>query len=174
MRQLATFLRRYLLRRAIVVTLAVVVSVGSVGGIAYALSSDSPTVPAGSSIAAGTTPSTTTPTGSSAKPGAAARRQQLARLVKLLRHAVRVQIVVPATNGGFRTVDIDKGTVTALSSTSITVAPLDGSSPVSATITSSTHEPKNTTISQGESVYLLSSDGNALIIRPAKTKSSST
>ncbi len=83
----------------------------------------------------------------------------------LLRRAVHVEVVVPKAGGGFRTLDIDRGTVTALSSSSVTVTPPGGRAPVTAAITSTTREPKGAP-TMSEQVVLVSSGGDALAIRP--------
>jgi len=160
-------MKKSLANRSVVVAAAIAASVGSVGGIAYALTSGSSTpLPNGAAVL---NTSTTAGSGSSGAAGTATPSKRGSRIKAILGHAVRVQVVVPKSGGGYQTVDLDRGSVTALSSTSITVAPLDGSSPVTATITSSTHEPKNVTITEGENVVLLSSDGDALLIRPMRT-----
>ncbi|GEM_PF-1645755 len=160
-------------RHAVVVASVVVISVGGVGGIAYALTSGGSGSPgsAGTPSASGSSSGSggATGTGSSGS-GAGAKSPKATRsgskIAALVGRAVHAEIVVPKSGGGYQTLDLDRGTVTSLSSTSVTIDSLDGGTPVTAAITSSTHEPKTATISQGEQVILVSSGGNVLILRP--------
>lgn len=174
MRILGSLSKRSLPARAVAVVSAVALGVGAAGGAAYALTAGSPQPPGAASGSGSAAQAAVTPTalGQSSSPTAtvtAARRRS--GIYRFLRGAVHAEVEVPAAGGGFRTIDIDKGTVSALSSTSITIAPADGRSPITATITSSTHEPKRVTLSQGEKVFLVSSDGKALAIRPVRPAS---
>lgn len=178
MGNLRSTFKRLVAKRALVVAGAVVLSVGGVAGIAYALTSGGPSTAgsagstSGSSSSSGSTSGT--PTGASAQSGAAKGKGAVSRLGSLIDRAVHAEVVVAKAGGGYETIDLDRGTVSAVSSTSVTVSPLDGAAPVTATITSSTHEPKSVTISEGEQVILISSDGNALLLRPDTKATSGT
>jgi len=167
--------------------LVVCVSTGGVGAMAYALSSasSSPAATAASPPSAPT--STLPPSFSSAGAGPAsggstlggpvttrATRRTLGRILRILGSSVQGQLVVPTKAGGYRTVDLDKGDIIAVSATSITVEPLNGATPATAAITSHTREPKNQALSTGEEVTLLSSNAKALLIRPVKLPSATT
>jgi len=144
--------------RTVIVAAVALASVASVGGISYALTANTesgPAASAGGFAAAGTgAPST-----------ALGKQVVRGRVARLVHRAVHIDVVVPAAGGGFRTIDFDKGTVSAVSTSSITVDPADGDAPITAAITSTTREPKGA-VSDGQSVLLVSSEGNALIIRP--------
>jgi hypothetical protein len=141
---------------------AATASVAGVGGLAYAL-----TAGAGAVTPAAATQSVTSSPASQLAAGGTSTAPSNGRagVGRLLRRAVHVEIVVPKQGGGFRTIDIDRGTVTAISSTSITVTPAGGRAPVTAAITSATRQPAGA-VTQSEQVVLVSSDGNALIVRP--------
>lgn len=175
MRNVLNFMKSHLANRAAAVVGAMVIAVGAVGGIAYAVSSGSSPATAGStSNTSSTPPANSTQGGASAQGGSATQKKPAGRaLFKVLTRAVHAEIVLPEKGGtGYRTVDLDRGTITSLSSTSITINPVVGGSPVTAAITSTTHEPKNSALSQGETVVLVYSGGDALIVRPVKTASS--
>jgi hypothetical protein len=172
---LASVLKHSLTKKSVAATAAVVCSVGGLGGIAYAITAGPPSSPAVSASA--TVPPTTQPgstqQGSSPSAGPSsnsrsAKGKALGRLLKILSRAVHGEVVIPAAGGGFRTVDFDKGSITSISSSSITISSLDGGSPVTANITSTTREPK-AGLTQGQTVVLLSSNGDAVAIRPLRT-----
>ncbi len=151
--------------RTVIVAAVALASVASVGGISYALTANTESGPAANSgsFAAAGTPSPSTALGKQVVRG---------RVARLVHRAVHIDVVVPVAGGGFRTIDFDKGTVSAVSTSSITVDPADGDAPITVAITGSTREPKGA-VSDGQSVLLVSSQGNALIIRP-KTQTSAT
>lgn len=182
MRNFGSTLKKLIARRAVAVTSVVVVCVGGVGGIAYVLTSGgssspnaaSPPSPSESSSGSGSTTSGGTGSGASGQSGDSKPTGAESKLDALIARAVHAEIVVPQAGGGYETVDLDRGTVTSLSSNAVTLSPIDGASPVTVSITPSTREPKPTTIGQGEQVILVSSNGNALILRPdAKANSAS-
>jgi len=131
---------------------AVVVALAA-GGVAYA-----------------TAPSTASPS-ATAKPGVAAtatpalRFPALRRDVRyLVRHTVHAELVVKLP-GGYKTVDVDRGTLTSVSNTSITLTRPDGPM-VSATITPQTRffglpEAK---LSTGDRVIVVQTGGNAVLV----------
>ncbi len=153
--------------RTVIVAAVALASVASVGGISYALTANTQSGPAAASAGGFAS------TGTAATAGALHKQVVRGRIARLVHRAVHIDVVVPAAGGGFRTIDFDKGTVSAVSTSSITVDPADGDAPITAAITSTTREPKGA-VSDGQSVLLVSSDGNALIIRPhAQTSPSS-
>ena len=156
-------------RRAMAAVAAATASVAGVGGLAYALTSGG----VSASPAAAVSPSGSTGASVLAAGGATDQAGRRRGLRGLVRRAVHVDIVVPKAGGGFRTVDIDRGTVTGLSSTSITVTPPGGRAPVTAAITSATREPKGAP-TMSEQVVLVSSGGDALAIRPVRSSAAST
>jgi hypothetical protein len=162
-------------KRAVAVAGVAALSAASVGGIAFAVTSVTQPSSGSSSHAATITASTSTQGGSSgnASPGANTGTR-IRRALRILTNAVHVEVVLPAKGGGFRTIDLDKGNIDTVSATSITITPLDGAAPVTAAITSSTREPKGVTFTDGEKVVLVSSDGNALGIRPVRTAAGSS
>ena len=147
-------------RRSVLLVAVGAASVASVGGVSYALTSDTQAAPAPSSVAPA--PATVTAASTSAK------GRVTGRVGRILKRAVHIEVVLPAPGGGFRTVDVDRGTVTALTSSSITVTPADGNAPITDVITSSTRQPK-VPVASGQAVLLVSSSGDALIIRHARS-----
>ncbi len=113
--------------------------------------------------------------GSSARPGHCHRRVLLGQLRRLFRHSEHAEFLVNTPNKGEITVDVDKGTLTAISGSSIEITRPDGTT-VSATITPSTHffglaESK---LGSGDRVLLVQTGGNAVDVgaRPPKPASS--
>ncbi len=151
-------------RRIMAAAAAATASVAGVGGLAYALTSGGASV----SPTAVTVPSPGA-TGASVLAGGPSNAPGRGRGLRgLVRRAVHVEVVVPKKGGGFRTLEIDRGTVTALSSSSITVTPPGGRAPVTAAITSTTREPKGAP-TMSEQVVLVSSGGDALALRPVRS-----
>jgi hypothetical protein len=166
----ANSLKHRLFNRTAAIVAAIVVGAGAVAGIAYAVGSSS----SGSSIATGTTTTTGAPASSVAvqdavlTDAATKRLKQLGGILRVLARAVHAEVVVPLPTGGYRTIDLDKGTITSVSATSITISPEEtGASPVTASVTSSTRLPKKVPLADGELVALVSSNGDALVIRHA-------
>ena len=130
---------------------AIVVALAA-GGVSYA------TTPSASAPNSGKTAVVTT-----AKP--AAKYPVLRRdFRKLVRHTVHANLIVK-TPSGFKTVDIDRGKLTSVSSTAISLTRPDGPT-VSATITSSTKfiglpESK---LAAGDGVVVVQTGGNAVLI----------
>lgn len=158
-------------RRRVAATVAAVLAVGAVSGFAYAETSGS----AGSSSqasgvaqAASSPPSTQSPGNggsSTARPGAKAG----AGVAGLLKRAIHVEAILPDPGGsGYRVVDVDRGTVGAISASSITVNRPDGKS-VTATVNTSTRFGAGSPPSVGEQVVLVQSNGTAVRVaaRPA-------
>jgi len=149
-------------RRMLAVVAAAAASVATVGGLAYGLTAGG----TGPSLTAVTAPGSTGAVTDAAAGGSTTSPSNARHgLRALVRRAVHVEIVVAKPAGGFRTIDIDRGTVSAVSSTSITVTPPGGRAPVTAAITSTTRQPGGA-VTQGEQVVLVSSDANALAVRP--------
>jgi hypothetical protein len=171
----ASSIRHKLFNRTAAVALAIVVGAGAVAGIAYAVGSGSSST---SNTVASATTTTSTPGSVVVQDGmlvnaTTKRLRQLGGILRVLGRAVHAEVVVPVSTGGYRTIDLDKGTITSLSSTSITIAPEEsGASPVTATITSSTRQPKKVALADGDLVALVSSNGDALLIRHAHAPAS--
>lgn len=137
-------------RRALMLVGIGVVSVGSVAGVSFALTSSSGS-PAAAAVTASTTKSST------AKP-AGIRMRGLA----ILRRAVSGELEL-STKNGFVTYDFDRGVVTSISASSITVLRADSQS-VTEAVTGTTHMPKRGVPTQGENVAVISTGGKALYI----------
>lgn len=141
-------------RRALLLGGIGILSAGSVAGVSYALTS-STSGPANAQVAAVTSSSQKTTTSPKVP-----RPYQRARAV--LRRAVSGEIEL-ATKSGFVTIDFDRGSVTSISSDSITILRPDGVS-VTDTISSATHMPKKGVPTKGENVFVVSHSGNALYL----------
>lgn len=135
-------------RRALVLIGIGVVSAGSVAGVSFALTSGT-TAAAAPAQTASTTQSSST----------AGRR---ARGIAILRRAVHGELEL-STKNGFVTYDFDRGIVTSISSSSITVLRADSQS-VTEAVTGSTHMPKRGVPTKGEDVAVVSTAGNAVYI----------
>ncbi len=168
------FVKSHLANRVAAVVAAMVIAVGAVGGIAYAVSSGSSPATPSSTSGTGAPPSSSGQSGASAQGSSTQKKHAGGALARLLARAVHAEVVVPMKGGGYRTVDLDRGTIEAVSSTSITIDPTGGGAAVTAAITSTTHQPKKVALSKGETVVLVYSGGNALIVRPVKTSSTSS
>ena len=132
-------------RRALLVTGIGVLAAGSVAGVSFALTSSS-----GSPSAAGTT----------AKPAATPKANGTppARARRVLRRTVHGQIEI-ATKNGFVTFEFDRGVVTSISSSEITVLRPDGQS-VTEAITGTTQMPKRGVPAKGQNVVVISVGSN--------------
>jgi hypothetical protein len=139
-------------RRAVLLAGIGVVSAGSVAGVSVALSSNSTPAPS-THVASGTATSSN---------GSAFGKIRKARIQQVLRRAVSGQIEL-STKNGFVTVDFNRGAVTAISSSSITVLRADGQHETAA-ISSSTHMPKRGTPADGQQVVVVSEGGNTLYV----------
>jgi hypothetical protein len=132
------------------VTAGAVVVALAAGGVAYATTPSAPT----------------TPSASAASSSALRLRHPVIRrdVIWLVHHSVHAQLIV-STKNGYRTVDIDKGRLVSDSSTTITIVRPDGPQ-VSATVTSSTKffGLKESQLSRGDGVILVSSNGDALYV----------
>lgn len=113
--------------------------------------------------AATTTPSTTAPANG-------ARAQKLRKFLR--RHTVHSTITVK-TKSGYETVDLARGTITAISSGSITVKSPDGVS-LTATINDKTkfHNTTEQQLADGDKVGVLALDGVARRVNAPPTTSS--
>jgi hypothetical protein len=147
-------------RRALTLIGIGVVSAGSVAGVSFALTSSSAT-PAAASVTASTTKS------SSARP-AGIRLRGLA----ILRRAVSGELEL-STKNGFVTYDFDRGVVTSISASSVTVLRADSQS-VTEAVTGTTHMPKRGVPTQGEDVAMISTGGKALYIFDLEPRKSGT
>jgi hypothetical protein len=166
-------------RRAVLLAGIGVVSAGSVAGVSFALTSSS-------TPAASTHVASTTATSSAGGTGGTWGHIRKAKIRQVLRRAVSGQIEL-ATKNGFVTVDFNRGAVTSISSSSITVLRADGQH-VTDAVTAKTHMPKAGTPTDGRQVVVVSENGNALYVlnvgspaagakktsTPAKTSSSNT
>jgi hypothetical protein len=149
-------LKRSAWRRAVLLAGVGVVSAGSVAGLSFALSSNS--TPSAATHVASTSGTTSS---SGTKPAWGNVRH--ARLRHVLRRAVSGQIELK-TKTGFITVDFNRGAVTAISTSSITILRADGQH-VTDAVTSKTHMPKNGGApTDGKQVVVVSENGNALYI----------
>jgi hypothetical protein len=151
-------------KRALLVAGIGVVAAGSVAGVSFALTSSS------GSPAAATTTATAKPSTTS---GANGVRQ---RALQVLRRSVHGDIEV-ATKNGYVTFEFDRGAVTSISSSQITVLRPDGQS-VTEAITGSTRMPVRGVPAKGQNVVVISVGGNTYRIvdvgafRPAGSSSS--
>ncbi len=138
MSQLAGRIFTHLGGRAVIAGAAAVASVAAVGGSAWALTSSSSSTPPAVQTPAPSSGSLKSPAASRAH----GRRHHAkapaveARLKALVRRAVHVDAVVRMKTG-FVTVSIDRGKVTSVSPTSITLQEADGQS-VTDSVTSTT------------------------------------
>ena len=139
-------------RRALLLTGIAVVSAGSVAGVSFALTSATTTAqPATSHAAATTSQSSSAAKSSISRPAA--------RALQVLRRTVTAQVKID-TKDGYVTFEFDRGVVTSISSSSVTVLRPDGQS-VTEGLTSSTHMPKAGTPKTGQNVAVISVAGNA-------------
>jgi hypothetical protein len=136
-------------RRALVLIGIGVVSAGSVAGVSFALTSGS---------SATSAPAATT-SASNSTAGASGIRQ---RGRAILRRAVTGDIEL-STKNGFVTYEFDRGAVTSISSSSITVLRADGHS-VTEALTGTTHMPVRGVPTTGENVVVISTGGKAVRI----------
>ena len=136
-------------RRALVLVGIGVVSAASVAGVSFALTSNSSSSSPAATAAASTSSATAT-TG--------VRQRALA----ILRRTVSGEIEL-ATKHGFVTYEFDRGIVTSISSSSITVLREDGKS-VTEAVTGSTRMPVRGVPTMGENVVVISTGGNAVRI----------
>ncbi|MFZ0668035.1 MAG: hypothetical protein WAM97_19980 [Acidimicrobiales bacterium] len=141
-------------RRALLLGGIGLISAASVAGVSYGLTSSS----SGTTVAQVAT-STTPASGTSTTPKI---RQPYQRARAVLRRAVSGSIEIDTKNG-FVTIDFDRGTVSSISSSGITVLRPDGMQ-VSEAVTSKTHMPKAGVPTKGENVIVVSDSGNALYI----------
>ncbi|MGO9342419.1 MAG: hypothetical protein ACLP6E_07850 [Acidimicrobiales bacterium] len=153
-------------QRALLVTGIGVLAAGSVAGVSFALTSSS-----GSPAAAGTT--------ASAKPSTSTKANGLRqRELQVLRRTVSGQIEI-ATKNGFVTFEFDRGVVTSISSSDITILRPDGKS-VTEGVNGSTRMPKRGVPAKGQNVVVISTGGNSYRIvdvgpfRPSGGSSSSS
>jgi hypothetical protein len=117
------------------------------------------------------TAATTTP----ATAGAQANATRAQKVHKFLRrHTVHSTITVK-TKSGYETIDLARGSITAISSGSITVQSADGTS-LTATINDKTkfHNTTEQQLADGDKVGVLAYDGVARWVNAPKTSSSST
>jgi hypothetical protein len=132
-------------RRALVLIGIGVVSAGSVAGASFALTSSS----------AATAPTATASVAKSSTPAAKVRH----RRVSILRSAISGDVEL-GTKNGFVTYDFDRGAVTSISISSITVLRPDSVS-VTEALTAATHMPVKGVPTTGENVVVISTGGKA-------------
>ncbi len=152
-------------QRALLVTGIGVLAAGSVAGVSFALTSNT-----ASPAAAGTT--------AAAKPSTSTKANGLRqRELQVLRRTVHGDIEI-ATKNGYVTFEFNRGVVTSISSSEITVLRPDGVS-VTEGINGSTHMPKRGVPAKGQNVVVISVGSNSYRIvdvgafRPLGTSSSS-
>jgi hypothetical protein len=136
-------------RRALMLIGIGVVSAGSVAGVSFALTSSSGTTAAPAATAS-STKTATSPSG--------IRQRRLA----ILRRTVSGQIEL-STKNGFVTYEFDRGVVTSISSSAITILRQDSKS-VTEAVTSTTRMPVRGVPTTGENVMVISNGGNAVRI----------
>jgi hypothetical protein len=144
-------------RRAMLLAGIGVVAAGSVAGVSFALTSSTNSNPAAS------TPSTPSTSSSGTKQDSDGWGQiRRAKVREVLQRAVSGQIEL-RTNSGFVTVEFDRGVVSSISSSSVSVLRSD-SKTITEAITSKTHMPKRGTPAKGQQVVVVSEGGNALYV----------
>ena len=161
-------LKRYITKSVATGTVVAVLAVAGVAGGAFALTSSTQSpAPTSTTVALGSTHAKGTHHGSKAHNGGAAKsilRSELAHAAKMLRYAIGVQVTLH-TKSGDEVVEIERGTVTALSTTSVTVKRIDGQS-FTASISSTTREPRKAELKDGAKVVLIESSSHAAVILP--------
>ncbi|MHB8262248.1 MAG: hypothetical protein ACYDGY_00635 [Acidimicrobiales bacterium] len=157
----------HMTKRAVVATVVFTLAVAGVAGGSFALTASTQTSPP---PASSTTPGSTHAKGSHAgrahhrKFVKGILRRELKHASKMARHAIGVQITLH-TKSGDKMVEVERGTVTALSSTSITIKRIDGQS-FTATLSTTTHEPRKAALKDGAHVVLVESSGHATLVLP--------
>jgi hypothetical protein len=144
-------------RRALVLIGIGVVSAGSVAGVSFALTSGSTTAV---SAQAGSAQTASTSKGTAKSSSTAGDRRQ--RVGAILRRSVHGEIELK-TSSGFVNYDFDRGAVTSISSSSITVLRADNQS-VTEAVSGSTHMPVRGVPTKGENVVVISTGGKAVRI----------
>lgn len=154
--------------RRILIALGAVAAL-AMGGLAYAASAASggstQPSPAPVVLTAADTPAPSRPGAPKAAPSRAAHRRA-GGVPGLVRRVVHAELVVREKGGAFKTIDIDRGTIDALSSRSITVTRPDKVS-VTEAIESTTRFPGRTEsrLKVGEKVVVISSASRATAVR---------
>ncbi len=161
-------LKRHITKSVAIGTVVAVLAVAGVAGGAFALTSSTQSpAPVSTTTAPGSTHAKGTHHGSKAHHRRLVKgilRRELSRAAKMARHAIGVQVTLH-TKSGDKIVEVERGTVTALSATSITVKRIDGQS-FTASISSTTHEPRKAALKDGAKVVLMESSGHATVILP--------
>ncbi|MCL4443397.1 MAG: hypothetical protein M1456_04810 [Actinobacteria bacterium] len=161
-------LKRHITKSVAIGTIVGVLAVAGVAGGAFALTSSTQSpAPTSTTAAPGSTHAKGTHHGSKAHHRSLVKgilHRELARAAKMARHAIGVQVTLH-TKSGDKVVEVERGTVTALSATSITVKRIDGQS-FTASISSTTHEPRKAALKDGARVVLMESSGHATVILP--------
>jgi len=146
---------------------AAVVAVAA-GGVAMASTPSTPTSSASSSTSAST---------SAGSAGTAVSKADARQEIRwLARHTVHAELIVH-TSSGYKTVDVDRGKLTAGNTKVLTIQRPDGPS-VSADITSSTkfRGLPESKLRKGDTVVIVQTGGNAIVVwsRPPAPASSTT
>jgi hypothetical protein len=117
-------------------------------------------------VGAGTASAAATPSTGTAKPDAT-KGQDLRKFLR--RHTVDATVTVK-TKDGYETLSLARGTVGAISTTSITVDPVSGP-PLTGSITDQTkfHNTTEAELAPGDKVGLLVDDGVARLVNAPKT-----
>jgi hypothetical protein len=146
-------------RRALLTVGIGIAAAGGIAGASYGLTSNS-----GPATQAAATSKASTGSNSSGSSGhkASSDARSHSRLMRLLRRAVSGDVEID-TGSGFVYVDFDRGVVTSISSSAVTVLRADGHS-VSDAITSTTHMPKRGAPGKGTNVVVISTSGKALYV----------
>jgi hypothetical protein len=137
-------------RRALLLTGIGVLAAGSVAGVSVALTSSS----SGSAAPAVATSATKSSSATIARP-----RE---RALQVLRRAVHGDVEI-ATKNGFVTFEFDRGTVTSISTSAITVLRPDSQS-VTESVSGTTRMPKPGVPAKGQNFVVISTGGKALYI----------
>lgn len=152
--------------RALGVTGGAVVVALAAGGVAYATSPSAPATPSSSGSASAAALSASSP----AINGSGLRRP----LRRLLRRGVHADIIV-RTPSGYKTIQIDRGTLDSASSTSISLTRPDGPI-VSAAVTSTTRFVgiAESQLTKGDRVIVVQTGGDAVVVRARPPRTSTT
>jgi hypothetical protein len=140
-------------RRAVLLSGIGIVSAASVAGVSYGLTSATTSATAKPSVNLSATSTKAAPKVQA--PYAKARA--------VLRRAVSGQIELYTKKYGFVTIDFDRGSVSSISRSAVTVLRPDGRS-ITEAVGSSTHMPKSGAPDQGQNVIVVSHAGKALYI----------
>lgn len=151
--------------RRVIITLAAVAAM-ALGGLAYMLTTAVGGSAQTQTSVPATQPAVTTPSSGGDGAHGAARAKRGPGLYALARRVVHAELVVKGKAGTYKTVDIDRGTISALSSSSISVTRPDQAK-VTEAVTSTTRFPGKAAsqLKAGDKVIVASSSGAAIAVR---------